>query len=298
MNRAVQLEVNGYPIRIPNPDKLLWPEANITKLDYIHYLIEIEPYLLPYTQNRLLTTIRYPDGLDGKWFYQKNLPTFAPKWIPTYTYKNTKYVMLNNLPTLVWLGSHACLEFHVPFNLYDQAYPTVLAFDLDPYNVDYFDAVLEVALYLKEIFDSLQLVSYPKTSGASGLQIYLPIRPIYSYEQTNQFHQFIAKYLAEKYPHLVTIERLKKNRGTKIYVDYLQHGAGKTLPAAYSPRAQREATVSAPVTWEEVQQGISPYDFTMTNMKQRLEKNGDLFAAIQSPSAEQSIDDILRFLHK
>lgn len=292
--QSINITVHDRTITITNPNKILWPDLQITKLEYIQYLIDMSDYLLPYVKNRLLTTIRYPDGVDGKFFYQKNIPDYAPDWILRREWKGTTYILLNDLPTLIWLGNQACLEFHVPFNVYDDdQHPSEIVFDLDPSDPDNFRLVLDVALLIKEILDSLGLVSIPKTSGATGLQIYIPIQKRYTYAETNKFNAFIARYLAEKYPQLVTLERLVKKRGNKLYVDYLQHGEGKTLAAPYFPRARKKATVSAPVSWEEVQTGLHPHDFTLFNIKERVKEKGDLFSLVTTEKLEQSLDPIL-----
>lgn len=299
MNKQFEIEVEGHSVRITNPDKPLWPEARITKFDYIKYLIDMAAYILPYAKDRLLTTIRYPNGIDGKSFYQKNMPAQAPDWVASHIWRDTNYILANDLPTLIWLGNQACLEFHVSFNRYDQPkIPTEIVFDLDPTDVHNFSQVLEVASRIKEVLDSLGLISQPKTSGASGLQIYIPIEARYTYEQTHRLNKFIARYIADKYPEHVTLERLVKNRGTKLYFDYIQHGEGRTLPAPYSPRARTEGTVSAPVTWDEIRRGFTPRDFTINNIKGRVERIGDLFEVMTSRKINQSIDQLLQFIQK
>jgi bifunctional non-homologous end joining protein LigD len=297
MRNDFEIEVEGKPLRITNPEKLLWPEAGISKLDFIRYLTEMAEFILPYTKNRLLTTIRYPHGIHGKSFYQKNLPDHAPDWLDTQIYHGVNYILANDLPTLVWLGNQACLELHVSFNLVTAPlYPTELVFDLDPTDVDNYSLVLETALNIKQILDSLGLYSQPKTSGASGLQIYIPITPHYLYEETRQLSKFIAEYIENKFPHQVTLERLVKNRGTKLYFDYLQHWEGKTLAAPYSTRAREAGTVSAPVTWDEIRIGFHPTDFTLRNIKDRVLEKGDLFSLITTNKQEQSLDELLKFI--
>ncbi|MEW9669806.1 non-homologous end-joining DNA ligase [Ammoniphilus sp. 3BR4] len=292
-----EVEVEDRKVRITNPQKKLWPEAEVTKLDYIRYLVEIAPALLPYLRNRLLTTIRFPDGIHGKSFYQKNIPEHAPEWIQSHVWRDTQYIVANDLPTLVWLGNQACLELHVSFNWYQQErYPTELVFDLDPMDLDDYSHVLEIALLIEEVLQSLGLFSQPKTSGASGLQIYIPIEVRYTYDETHMLNKFIAHYIAERYPKKVTIERLVKNRGSKLYFDFIQHGEGRTLPAAYSPRAREAASVSAPVSWEEVRRGFHPTDFTIRTMKERMSVVGDLFSTVTTEKKNQSLDQLLQFL--
>ncbi|UFJ42059.1 non-homologous end-joining DNA ligase [Brevibacillus humidisoli] len=288
------IEIEGKEIPISNPDKLLWPEAGVTKLAYLRYLIEVAPHLLRYTRNRLLTVIRYPHGIDDKHFFQKNLPDYAPDWIATAVWEKTRYPVLNDLPTLVWMANQAALEWHVSFHEIDDEIPTELVFDLDPSTPDFDDAI-DAALKLKEVLDELNLPSWIKTSGASGLQVYVPIERKYRFEQTRQVGEFIATYLVKKNPRTLTIERLVKNRGTKLYIDYLQHWRGKTLAAAYSTRARPQATVSAPLRWEEVPT-IHPTQFTVHTMPKRLQETGDLFTPLLSPARRVSLEPILSFL--
>jgi bifunctional non-homologous end joining protein LigD len=290
------LTIDGRELTVTNPQKPLWPEANVTKWDYIRYLLEVASPLLRYAKNRLLTVIRYPHGIHDKHFYQKNLPEYAPDWIATSRWEHTRYPLCNDTATLVWMANQAALEWHVSFHLAHDETPTELVFDLDPSTPDFAPAA-ETALLLKEVLDGLQLPSFVKTSGASGLQVYIPIERRYSFDETRKVGQFIAAYLAEKHPSLVTIERLVKNRGTKLYVDYLQHWRGKTLPAPYSTRARPQATVSTPISWDEVPR-IHPTDFTVHTVPPRLKALGDLFASIHDPNRRASLDPILSFLAK
>lgn len=292
--KEYELTLDGHSMMITNPYKPLWPDANVTKLDYIRYLLQVSQPLLAYAKDRLLTVIRYPHGIGDKHFYQKNAPDYSPDWIATSLWENTRYVLCNNQATLIWMANQAALEWHVSFHRAQDEIPTELVFDLDPSTED-FSVVIESALLLKELLDELHLPSTPKTSGASGLQIYVPIELRYSFEQTREVGQFLASYLVSKHPNLVTVERLVKNRGSKLYIDYLQHWRGKTLPAPYSTRARAGATVSTPLLWEEVAH-IHPTDFTVHNVPQRLQTKGDLFAAVSSPPRRASLDPILSFL--
>lgn len=291
------IQVAEYELEISNPDKLLFSQVGITKWDYVLYLSQLAPYLLPYTQNRLLTTIRYPDGVDQEHFYQKNCPKKRPSYVETVGVDETEYILLNNLPTLLWLANLACLEFHVSFHLAQQLdTPTEIVFDLDPSTPE-FGPVQETALRLQELLQSLGLTAFPKTSGASGIQIYIPIENRYSFEQTRKVTHFIAQYLAERYSSFITVERFVKDRGEKVYVDYLQHWTRKTLISPYSPRARSVASVSTPIEWSELERIQSPSDFTLPLMVERVRQKGDLFAPIlQGP--KQSLDDILSFIER
>lgn len=294
--KEYELTLDGHTMTITNPYKPLWPEANVTKLDYIRYLLLVSSPLLAYAKDRLLTVIRYPHGIHDKHFYQKNAPEYSPPWLATSVWENTRYVLCNDQATLIWMANQAALEWHVSFHLAQNEMPTELVFDLDP-STDDFSVVTEAAMLLKELLDELQLPSSVKTSGASGLQIYIPIELRYTFEQTREVGQFIASYLVSKHPKLLTIERLIKNRGTKLYIDYLQHWRGKTLPAPYSTRAKVHATVSTPLHWSEVPH-IHPTDFTVHNVPDRLKAQGDLFAAVSSPAHRSSLDAILSILQQ
>lgn len=286
-----QLEVDNRVIPISNPDKILWP-GGVTKLDYIRYIYTVADTMLPYIEKRLLTTIRYPNGVDGKSFYQKNKPSHAPDWVESKIWNDTNYILPNSKATLVWLANLACLELHVSFNHWDhEDYPTELVFDLDPTDPTRFDHVLEMALRLNEVLAAIGLQSVPKTSGATGLQVYIPIQPKYPYEQTRKVGKFIAEYMEQKYPIDITTERLVKNRGDKLYIDYLQHWHGKTLPAPYSLRARQTPNASTPITWEEINRGLRPEDFTLFTIPKRLQTIGNLFD-LQNHE-QQSLDSIL-----
>lgn len=288
------VHVDGKELKISNPDKRLFPQ--LSKWEFILTYYRLAPYLLPYCRNRALTTIRFPDGVEGKSFYQKNAPPHRPDWIETVNDGDIEYVMLNNAPTLVWLANLACVELHVSFNtVHDPMKPTELVFDLDP-SVPGFPRVVEAALMIRELLLQLGLDGIVKTSGASGLQIYLPLEPRYTYDETRKVGKFIAHYFAERQPALITVERSVNKREDKIYFDYLQHWRNKTLIAPYSIRAVPEATVSTPLSWEELTPALSPKQFTCANIFDRLEQKGDLFA--EALRKKVRLDDILQFIDR
>lgn len=289
------LKIEGREIPVSNPDKILFPEISLSKWDVVIRMARIAPFILPHTRNRLLTVIRFPDGIHGKHFYQKNIPPHAPDWIQTKTAGETEYILLQDMPTLVWLATQAALELHTSFHLADSDKPAELVFDLDP-SIEGFEAVTEVALKLNEALSSIGLKAIAKTSGATGIQVYIPIERRYSFSETRQVGQFLATYLLEKNPHLVTLERLKRDRGHKVYIDYLQHWHGKTLIAPYSLRARPNAPVSTPVLWRELERGLTPEDFNILNIHSRLDQAGDLFQALLSERERQSLDDLLHFI--
>lgn len=293
------MNIDGIEVSINHPDKILWLEAGITKLQYIKYLLSVSEYLLPHTRDRMLMMWLYPKGINKQKTEKRSLLANAPEWIPRTMYLDKQRVLLNNRATLVWAANIGALEMHVPFDRYDyKDHPTELVFDLDPSENNDFTLVRDVALQLKDLLDSLSLVSYPKTSGKTGLHIYVPITPRYTFEETRKVNEFIAKYMLEKNPDRITLDRVVERRGSKLYFDYLQLWKGRTMPAVYSVRATPEATVSTPITWEEVAHGFSPTDFTVFTVPDRIIEKGDLFSPVitMKEKFKQSLDHILHFI--
>ncbi|MCL6515523.1 non-homologous end-joining DNA ligase [Alicyclobacillus sp.] len=270
-----------HPVTVTHPDKLLWPEAGITKLDYIQYLIAVAPVMIPYLRDRPLTMIRFPDGIHGHGFFQKDAPAGTPAWVRTAAVWSSdrgeviRHVVVDSVATLLWLANIGCLEMHVGFStLRRPREPTAVAFDLDP-SVPGFDRVRTVALVLHRLFERLELPHAVKTSGATGLQLFIPLAPGHGYDETRVFTRAVAQYALRQLPNLVTLERRVKDRGDRVYVDYLQHGATRTLIAPYSARGRREATVSTPITFRELEDGCRPEDFTLFNVPERVRRWGD-----------------------
>lgn len=289
-----------HPVTITHPDKLLWPEAGVTKLAYMQYLVAVAPFLLQQVQDRPLTMIRYPHGIHGHHFYQKDAPTGTPEWVKTVPIWSVDRedmihaVVVDSVATLLWLANLACLEMHVGFaTIQKPDHPTSIAFDLDP-SVPGFEPVREVALAIHGLLDQLGLPHVAKTSGATGLQIFIPIVPEYSWAQTKLFTTAVAEYVAQKNPHCVTLERLTKNRGSKVYIDYPQHGNRRTLIAAYSARANAYAKVSAPLGWDELSSGTAPEDLTIQSVPSRIDTHGDLMNC----GAPADLTEVLLFLEK
>lgn len=284
-------------IEISHPDKPLWETPPVQKIDFLHYLREISPYFLPFLENRLLTVIRYPHGIFGEAFYQKNCPDYAPEFVKTQMSEGINYIVCNNLKTLLWLGNQISFEFHIPFQTIASKGPSEIVLDLDPPSRDYFHLAVRAALLIKEVLDHLELISFVKTSGNKGIQIYIPLpENQYTYEDTRLFTSFIADYLVSKEPDLFTIERMKKNRGNRLYVDYIQHAEGKTIIAPYSTRGNKKATVAAPLYWDEVNDQLKMEDFQVTTMMKRMKQKGDPFRTFFQAKKKQNFDAVLRFL--
>ncbi|BBH24517.1 DNA polymerase domain-containing protein [Paenibacillus baekrokdamisoli] len=294
MNRTMKgkVMIEGQELTISNPTKLLFPEMGITKAMYLQRLTALSPWLLKHCQDRYLTTIRYPDGVTGKSFYQKNCPAPTPAFVQTDEREGIHYVKLQSLPVLLWLGNLACLEFHASFDrISDRDHPTEWVLDIDP-SLEEEPRIMEAASLVGELLESLGIASTPKTSGATGIQIIVPLIPDLTFDELRRIGEFVGTFLSNKYPRLFTIERLKKLRGDLIYIDYLQHYQGKTIIAPYSPRARNRATVSTPLYWEEVRRNVAITDFNLLNIEARLAQEGDLLDLV----APQPLRHILAFI--
>lgn len=296
MKAAIVAAIAGREIILSNLDKVLWPADGYAKSDLIHYYVKIAPYLLPHLYDRPLVFTRYPDGIDGKFFYQKNAPEYLPQWIPTYIWHsrdNTQnnLIMAEETATLAWLANQAYLEIHPWLSRADSILnPDFIVFDLDPYDGCPFSLTVKIALVIKQLLDDMGLRSYIKTSGAAGLHIYLPIGNKYTYAEIRDWAGKIAGMVCNAMPDDATIERSVKERGKRVYIDYMQNAAGKTLCAPYSVRPRTGAPVSTPIRWEELND-ISPAQFHISNILNRLAKTGDLFSPVLND--KQNLDKVL-----
>lgn len=280
-----EILVEDEKLKLTNLDKVLWPEDGFTKADFISYYVKIAPYILPHLKDRPMVFTRYPDGIHGKAFYQKNKPEYAPSWIQTYESlsedKLISYILINDTKSLLWAANQASIEFHPWLSRVGSIdYPDFAVFDLDPMENTNFEDVRQVALALKKLLEIQGLVGFPKTSGATGLQVYVPLENIYTYEEVRIFTEFFCRVLEKTFPHITTTERSVNKREGKMYLDYLQNIKGKTLIAPYSPRPRKGATVSCPLEWSELEQGVTPNMFTIINIPERLKRKGDLFEGV------------------
>ncbi|WP_299737622.1 DNA ligase D [uncultured Rossellomorea sp.] len=285
-------------VEITHPNKELFQKVSMTKLDYVRYLRKMSVAILPFLKDRPLTCIRFPHGIFGESFYQKNTPDYAPSFIETYKEDNIDYTVCNNLETLIWLGNQLALEFHIPFQRTKDTSVNEVVFDLDPPSRDQFSMAVKAATIMKEIFDRLNLYSFVKTSGNKGLQVYIPLPPGYTWKDTGLFTEFIAHYLVTNYPDDFTIERLKKNRKGRLYVDYIQHGEGKTIIAPYSLRGNEDALVATPLWWHEVNEDLHPEHFTIDVVLRRFMQMGCPFAKFEWVKDLQPFDNVIHFLRQ
>ncbi|MEL3974680.1 DNA ligase D [Rossellomorea oryzaecorticis] len=297
MDQFLQKEASlPQNVEITHPDKPLWEAPPITKLDYIRYLRRISVVMLPFLRNRPLTCIRFPHGLFGESFYQKNVPDYAPDFVETHVQDGIEYIICNELESLMWLGNQLALEFHIPFQKADQQDVNEIVFDLDPPGRQQFSLAVKAALIMKELFEGMHLQSFVKTSGNKGLQVYIPLPSGYSWKDTGLFTEFIAHYLVSNYPDDFTIERMKKNRKGRLYVDYIQHGEGKTIIAPYSLRGNDKALVAAPLWWHEVKEELTPEQFTMEEVLSRFKRLGCPFSQFDRVKDDQPFQEVISFL--
>ncbi|UXO89895.1 MULTISPECIES: DNA ligase D [Bacillus] len=285
-------------IDVTHPEKPIVPALQLNKADYLLYLRQVAPYLLPFLHERRLTLIRYPHGTGDEFFYQKSTPDYAPDFVLTDEVDDISYTVCNDPRTLLWLGNQLAMEFHIPFETRDTNRPTEIVFDLDPPSVNEFHLAIEAAKRIKAILDGLFLTAFIKTSGGKGLQVYIPLKKnAFTYEETRRFTAFICQFLCEQAPDLFTLERLKKKRGNRLYLDYIQHDAGKTIIAPYSPRGNKLGLVATPLEWDELQHGeLHPSLFTMPAVIERLKEKGDPFRRMRHLVNDDAFRQVLHRL--
>jgi len=288
-----KLEIDGRTIPVSNLDKVMYPETGFTKGEVIDYYIKISPALLPHLKNRPLTMKRYPDGIHGNYFYEKNAPSHTPSWIKTtYFGRNTgdepnRHILVNDLPTLVWSSNMANLELHTVLSKAPKlTVPTMLVFDLDPGPPAAILESAEVAFLIKEVLDSLNLESFAKTSGSKGVQVYVPLNTPTDFETTRGFAEVVALMLANQHPDRIVSTMSKQARTGKVFIDWSQNAEHKTTASVYSLRASREIpSVSTPVSWKELHAAIKKGNadklyFEPAEVHQRVKKMGDLFEPV------------------
>ncbi|HSH94191.1 MAG TPA: non-homologous end-joining DNA ligase [Roseimicrobium sp.] len=285
------LDVDGKKVEVSNLQKVMYPETGFTKGDVIDYYIKISKHLLPHLKNRPITLKRYPDGVEGFFFYEKQCPPHRPKWVKTTDVPKSDgtdihYCVMSDLPALVWAANLADLELHTFLHTAPAiGRPNALAFDLDPGLPADILTCAKVGLKLKALFDALGLESFPKTSGSKGLQVYVPLNTPVTYEKTKAFAHAVAELLARELPDLVVSDMKKSLRKGKVLVDWSQNDDHKTTVNVYSLRAKAHPTVSTPVTWKEVAAALKKKSarlltFETTDVLTRVRKHGDLFAPV------------------
>jgi len=282
-----EIKVNGHSLKLTHFDKLYFPDDGISKGDIIEYYSTMHKYVLKYVKDRPQSLRRTPNGILDDGFFQKDAPDERPDWVitePVHSGTNNKvihYIICNDKATLLYMANLGCIEIN-PWNSRRQNHdkPDWVVIDIDPSEENTFQQVIETAQAVKAVLDHAGIVGYPKTSGSTGIHVYIPMGAKYTYNETRDFAKLIASLTNQLLPKFTTLERALKNRKGRIYIDYLQNRAGQTLATAYSARPKKGATVSTPVSWEEVREGLHPSQFTIKNIAERIEKTGDLFAPV------------------
>jgi bifunctional non-homologous end joining protein LigD len=278
-------------VKLSNLDKVFWPEEGITKGDLLRYYRAVAPVVIPHIRDRPFTMKRYPDGIAGGFFFQKDAPKHMPDWIPTVEIEATtrdrprrtrmiRAPLVNDELALVWMANMACIDLNTWYSRVPRLErPDFVLFDLDPAADAGFPEVIQVALLVKAVLDALGLVGFAKTSGSDGMHVLVPIERRYTYDQTREFAEIVASTLARTHRGLVTTEWTKaKRRG--VLIDSNQNGEGKTIASVYSVRPQPGAPVSTPLRWDEVHEGLDPRDFSMETVLGRIDRDGDLFDGV------------------
>jgi bifunctional non-homologous end joining protein LigD len=286
-----EVEVDGRSLSLSNLDKVFYPATGFTKGHVVEYYTRVAPVLLGHLEGRPLTLKRYPNGVEGQFFYEKQCPSHRPDWVATTPPipaggRRIQFCLVDGLATLVWLANLADLELHASLaRVEDYGRPTVLAFDLDPGPPATIVECAEVALRLRDLFTQLGLEAWPKTSGSKGMQVYVPLNGDVGYRETKGFAHALAQLLEKQHPKLVVSEMKKELRRGKVFVDWSQNDRHKTTVCVYSLRARERPTVSTPLRWEEVEavtESGEPEDlaFTSEQVLARVEEHGDLFAPV------------------
>ena len=286
------LAIGDKEVKVSNLDKILYPVTGFTKRDVIDYYVNVSSVLLPHLKDRPISLKRYPDGVDGFFFYEKQCPSHRPDWVDTTRVSSRRragfidYCVMNDLPALVWAANLADLELHTFLHRAPELeHPDFIAFDLDPGPPADLIHCCEVALLLKRVFDHLELQCFPKTSGSKGLQVYVPLNSHTAYGETKALARALAEKLQREHPGLVVSRMQKSLRAGKVLVDWSQNDEHKTTVCVYSLRAKAHPTVSTPVTWREITQAKKKGDpaalaFETKEVLTRVKKRGDLFEPV------------------
>ncbi|WP_243373652.1 DNA ligase D [Geotalea sp. SG265] len=293
-----ELIVGGRRLRLSNLDKLFWPEQGYTKREVIDYYRTVARHMLPHLRDRPQSLYRTPNGIAETGFFQKDVKDMVGDWPPTEAiysesqHKTITFLICQDEASLIYLANLGCIEINPWLSrLGSLDNPDYLVIDLDPEEIG-FDKVVEAALAVKEVLDRAGAASFPKTSGATGMHIYVPLGARYDYETAGRFAHLIATLANQLVPGFTSLERSPAKRQRKVYLDFLQNKRGQTLAAPYSIRPRPGATVSTPLTWDEVRPGLDPRDFTLKTAPQRLDRIGDIFAGTLGPgiNMEQCIE--------
>jgi bifunctional non-homologous end joining protein LigD len=280
------ITIDGHDLKLTNLNKIYWPKEKITKGEMLRYYFDVAEYMMPYMKDRPQSLNRFPSGINGESFYHKNMGGKVDKWLKTFrrvsesSNEPKDFLICTNTASLIYMANLGCIEMN-PWHSRVQTphYPDWCVIDLDPGNIS-FEKVIETAKMVQQVLDSLQVPSYPKTSGSTGIHIYIPLGAKYNYEQSKQLAELIVNMVHEELPLFTSLVRNPQKRQDKIYLDYLQNRPIQTICAPYSVRPKPGATVSMPLHWDEVKKGLKISRFNMKNSLARLKQEGDLFIGV------------------
>jgi bifunctional non-homologous end joining protein LigD len=287
------MEADGRELRLSNLDKVFWPDEGYTKGDLIAYYFNVAELIVPHLRDRPLTMKRMPDGMAGPFFYEKTAPSHTPDWIERCPVESDDaktgvigYLMVQDLSSLLYVANLGCIEMHPLHSRCESVgTPDYLFFDLDPMGAS-FEDVLAVSLHVNAALDALGLIGYPKTSGATGVQIYVPVERGWSYDQVRDFVGTLGRTIERADPDRVTMAWKVENRTGKVFIDHNMNRTGANISAVYSLRPEPGATASTPLAWNEVEAGLTPQDFRIDNVWERFAKVGDLFEPVRTEPQE------------
>jgi bifunctional non-homologous end joining protein LigD len=291
-----ELTVAGGTVRLTNLQKVFWPALGLTKRDLLQYYLDVSPWLLPYLKDRAMVMKRYPNGIDGEFFFMKRAPSPRPASIPICSIEHASgnvigFPVIQHLASLLWVVNLGCIDLNPWYARRDDVrLPDYLHFDLDPTDAAPFALVLEASLLVRDALSSLKIQSYAKTTGSRGIHVYVPIVRGPLQKQVWAFAKAFSRELASRHPKIITAEyRVAKRPAGHVLVDYNQNAWNRTLASVYSVRPKPAATVSTPVTWEEIERGVRMDDFTMRTVPRRLAKMGDLWKPLLAQRGRVSL---------
>jgi bifunctional non-homologous end joining protein LigD len=292
--------VDGVSVHLTNLQKIFWPSLGLTKRDLLQYYLDVSPWILPHLKDRAMVMKRYPNGINGAFFFMKRAPEPRPQSVSICSIEHASgniigFPVIQDLASLLWLVNLGCIDLNPWYARCDDVYrPDFLHFDLDPVKGTTFRKVLETALIVRDALAALKITCYPKTTGSRGIHVYVPIVRGPLQKQVWAFAKKFSRELAARNPKVITAEyRVAKRPAGRVLVDYNQNAWNRTLASVYSVRPKPAATVSTPITWEEVESGVRLEDFTMRNVPARLDKLGDLWKPLLAEHGRVDLKSLL-----
>ena len=307
MNLEIPVDLDDYEVKcgkrkiaVTNLRKVFWPGLRKTKRDLLLYYAAVSEVILPHLKDRAMVMKRFPNGIHEKFFFMKRTPTYHPEWLSTcaiidHSGRTIHFPILQNSASLLWVVNLGCVDLNPWYaRCGDTNLPDYLHLDLDPVPPARFEEVRKAALLIREYLQGKSVEAYPKTSGSRGIHLYVPLQQKATQKEVWQVAKRLALEVAKLAPALLTSEyRVAKRPAGRVLVDYNQNAWGRTLASVYSVRPVEQATVSAPVTWEELEQGVSLSDFTMDTMPARIRRVGDLFRPLLRPTSKSPLEALL-----